>query len=159
MEVEGLDENAVVISGILGKFPKSDNINDLMANLLNGEDCVSEDNTSWKLGHSSKISSRLGRISNLTKFDNFFFGISAIQAKFLSPEIRMAMEVTFEAIIDAGINPVELRNKKTNVYGILLGLFQTVRASKMLQQFPKPIWQLSAFCIRILGGLNELKLY
>ncbi|XP_043496503.1 fatty acid synthase-like [Polistes fuscatus] len=31
----------------------------------------------------------------------------------------MALEVTFEAIIDAGINPVELRNKKTNVYGIL----------------------------------------
>ncbi|XP_043496467.1 fatty acid synthase-like [Polistes fuscatus] len=31
----------------------------------------------------------------------------------------MAMEVTFEAIIDAGINPVELRNKKTNVYGVL----------------------------------------
>ncbi|XP_043503365.1 fatty acid synthase-like [Polistes fuscatus] len=119
MEVEGLDENAVVISGISGKFPKSDNINYLTANLLNGEDCVSEDNTSWKLGHSSEISSRLGRIFNLTKFDNFFFGISAIQAKFLSPEIRMAMEVTFEAIIDAGINPVELRNKKTNVYGVL----------------------------------------
>ncbi|XP_043496387.1 fatty acid synthase-like [Polistes fuscatus] len=119
MNLEGLDDSAVVISGISGKFPKSNNINDLRENLINGEDCVSADHTRFKLGHSCNVSSRLGLISNLTKFDNVFFGINAIQAKYLTPEVRIALEVTFEAIIDAGINPVELRNKKTNVYGVL----------------------------------------
>ncbi|XP_043499968.1 fatty acid synthase-like [Polistes fuscatus] len=82
-------DNSAVISGISGKFPKSININDLKENLLNGEDCVI-------------------RVK-----------IRAIQAKFMAPEIKIALEVTFEAIIDAGINPVELRNKKTNFYGVL----------------------------------------
>ncbi|XP_043498678.1 fatty acid synthase-like [Polistes fuscatus] len=97
MNLEGLDDSAVVISGISGKFPKSNNINDLRENLINGEDCVSADHTRFKLGHLSK---------------------------FMAPEIKMALEVTFEAIIDAGINPVELRNKKTNVYGVL-GLYES----------------------------------
>ncbi|KAI4475747.1 hypothetical protein M0804_014115 [Polistes exclamans] len=119
MKVEGLEENAVVISGISGKFPKSENINDLRTNLINGEDCVSSDHTRWKLDDFPKIPLRLGTISNLTKFDNYFFGINSIHAKFMAPEIKIALEVTFEAIIDAGINPVELRNKKTNVYGVL----------------------------------------
>ncbi|KAI4475232.1 hypothetical protein M0804_014435, partial [Polistes exclamans] len=119
MKLGGLEENAVVISGVSGKFPKSENINDLRTNLINGEDCVSSNHTRWKLDDSPKIPLRLGTIPNVTKFDNFFFGINSIQAKFMAPEQRIAMEVTFEAIIDAGINPVELRNKKTNVYGVL----------------------------------------
>ncbi|KAI4475108.1 hypothetical protein M0804_014512 [Polistes exclamans] len=93
MKLEGLEENAVVISGVSGNFPKND---------------------------SPKIPLRLGTISNLTKFDNYFFGINSIQANFMAPEIKIAMEVTFEAIIDAEINPVELRNKRTNVYGVLI---------------------------------------
>ncbi|XP_043504550.1 fatty acid synthase-like [Polistes fuscatus] len=106
MNLEGLDDSAVVISRISGKFPKSNNINDLRENLINGEDCVSSDHTRFKLGHSCNVSSRLGLISNLTKFVKVFFGINAIQAKYLTPEVRMALEVTFKAIIDAGINPV-----------------------------------------------------
>ncbi|KAI4476144.1 hypothetical protein M0804_013834 [Polistes exclamans] len=119
MKVEGLEENAVVISGVSGKFPKRENINDLRTNLINGEVCVSSDHTRWKLNDFPKIPLRLGTISNLTKFDNYSFGINSIHAKFMTPETKIALEVTFEAIIDAGINPIELRNKKTNVYGVL----------------------------------------
>ncbi|XP_014614763.1 PREDICTED: fatty acid synthase-like, partial [Polistes canadensis] len=136
MKVEGLEENAVVISGVSGKFPKSENINDLRTNLINGEDCVSSDHTRWKLDDLPKIPLRLGTIFNLKKFDNYFFGINPILAENLSPELRMTMEVTFEAIIDAGINPVELRNKTTNVYGLdgysLLGNTRSLLANRIL---------------------------
>ncbi|KAI4476131.1 hypothetical protein M0804_013838 [Polistes exclamans] len=50
LKLEGLEDRAVVISRVSGKFPMSDNINDLRANLINGEDCISEDHTRWKLG-------------------------------------------------------------------------------------------------------------
>ncbi|XP_015189849.1 PREDICTED: fatty acid synthase-like, partial [Polistes dominula] len=67
----------------------------------------------------SKIPSCLGTISSLTKFDNVSFGISTLQSNNMSPESRIAIETTFEAIIDAGINLAELRDKKINVYGVL----------------------------------------
>ncbi|KAI4476139.1 hypothetical protein M0804_013829 [Polistes exclamans] len=73
---------------------------------MNGEDCISEDQTKWKLDKSSKVLSHLGRVSSLSKFDNIFFGINATQAQIIPPEVRMATEVTLKAIIDAGINPV-----------------------------------------------------
>ncbi|KAI4475231.1 hypothetical protein M0804_014434 [Polistes exclamans] len=73
---------------------------------MNGEDCISEDQTKWKL-----VPSHLGRVSSLSKFHNIFFGINAIQAQIIPPEVRMATEVTLEAVIDAGMNPVELKNK------------------------------------------------
>lgn len=47
--MENLDDDAIVISGISGKFPKSDNINELMENLMKGVDCVSSNHTRWNI--------------------------------------------------------------------------------------------------------------
>lgn len=50
MTLENLDDDAVVISGMSGRFPKSGNINELMENLMNGIDCVSADHNRWSIG-------------------------------------------------------------------------------------------------------------
>lgn len=34
----------------------------------------------------------------------------------MDPQLRMLLEVTYESIIDAGINPAELRGSRTGVY-------------------------------------------
>ncbi|XP_011706289.1 PREDICTED: fatty acid synthase-like, partial [Wasmannia auropunctata] len=57
----------------------------------------------------------MGTINNVKKFDADFFGLSFDQAHTLSPEARMLLEHSYEAIIDAGINPKQLRGKNTAV--------------------------------------------
>ena len=37
----------VVISGIAGKFPQSDNVKDLQKNLFNKVDCVTDASSRW----------------------------------------------------------------------------------------------------------------
>ncbi|XP_011689920.1 PREDICTED: fatty acid synthase-like [Wasmannia auropunctata] len=57
----------------------------------------------------------MGTINNVKKFDAEFFGFSFEQAHTLTPEIRLLLEHSYEAIIDAGINPKQLRGKDTAV--------------------------------------------
>ena len=47
------------------------------------------------------MNSRMGKVKNIDKFDDAFFGLSK-QADSLDPEARILLETTYEAIIDAG---------------------------------------------------------
>lgn len=56
-----------------------------------------------------------GKISELEKFDAIFFGVHYKQAHTLDPMCRMLLEHSYEALIDAGINPRQLRGTNTGV--------------------------------------------
>lgn len=60
----------------------------------------------------------MGKIKDddLQTFDNIFFNIPEKHANYMDPLMRMLMESTYEAIIDAGYNPQELRGSRTGVY-------------------------------------------
>ncbi|XP_072763653.1 fatty acid synthase-like [Anoplolepis gracilipes] len=58
---------------------------------------------------------RIGKINNIQKFDAKFFNISAEEAHVIDPGSRMLLEHTYEAIIDAGVNPAELKGTNTAV--------------------------------------------
>ncbi|KAL0099538.1 hypothetical protein PUN28_019748 [Cardiocondyla obscurior] len=58
---------------------------------------------------------RIGKINNVEKFDSQFFDISTTEAHIMDPAARMLFEHTYEALIDAGINPKELWNTRTSV--------------------------------------------
>jgi len=45
---------------------------------------------------------RFGKIRDLSKLDASFFGLQPKQADRTDPQIRVLMEVAYEAIIDAG---------------------------------------------------------
>ncbi|XP_018355604.1 PREDICTED: fatty acid synthase-like [Trachymyrmex septentrionalis] len=104
----------IVISGIAGRFPGSDNMNHLRENLFNKIDLVKADHGRWENEYPD-LSTRMGIINNLEKFDADFFGLSFKQAHVLMPEGRMLLEHSYEAIIDARINPKQLRGKNTTV--------------------------------------------
>ncbi|XP_029659420.1 fatty acid synthase-like isoform X2 [Formica exsecta] len=99
----------IVISGIAGRFPDSNNMNQLQENLLNKVNLLRADHCRWK------IARRMGVINNVEKFDADFFNVPFKQVHTLEPMTRMLLEHTYEAIIDAGINPKQLRGKNTAV--------------------------------------------
>jgi fatty acid synthase len=48
------------------------------------------------------IPARTGKLYNLDKFDASFFSIHNKEAQTMDPQIRMLLEKTYEAIVDAG---------------------------------------------------------
>ncbi|XP_050353705.1 fatty acid synthase-like [Nymphalis io] len=105
----------VVITGISGNFPDSDSIIHLQENLFKKVDLVSDDSRRWKLAHP-EIPQRTGKINYIKKFDASFFGVHYKESHTIDPMCRIIMEKTYEAVIDAGLNPKELRNTKTGVF-------------------------------------------
>ena len=47
---------------------------------------------------------RNGKIKDLRKFDASFFHVSPKQAEKMDPGLRMLLEVSYEALLDAGEN-------------------------------------------------------
>ncbi|EDW12340.1 fatty acid synthase [Drosophila mojavensis] len=107
----------IVISGLSGKFPESSNVEEFKQNLLNGIDMVTDDPRRWEAGIFG-LPERMAKMrdEDLEKFDDQFFSVHQKQAELMDPCMRMLLELTHEAIIDAGINPSELRGTRTGVY-------------------------------------------
>lgn len=45
---------------------------------------------------------RTGKLKDVSTFDAEFFGVSPKQADLMDPQIRLLLEVSYEAIVDAG---------------------------------------------------------
>ncbi|XP_046609412.1 fatty acid synthase-like isoform X1 [Neodiprion virginianus] len=105
----------VVISGIAGRFPESDNLTIFRENLLNKVDLITDDDRRWK-SDNPDIPQRTGKVNNIEKFDAEFFEVHFKEAHTMDPAARMILEHTYEAIIDAGVNPRQLRGTNTGVF-------------------------------------------
>ncbi|XP_053392677.1 fatty acid synthase-like [Mercenaria mercenaria] len=105
----------VVISGVSCRLPQSDNMEEFKENLMGGVDMVTEDDSRWKPGLYG-LPKRSGKLKDLSKFDASFFGVHPKQANSMDPQLRILLEVTYEAIVDAGINPEDIRGSKTGVF-------------------------------------------
>jgi 6-methylsalicylic acid synthase len=64
----------------------------------------------------SKTISKGYFINDLENFDAAFFGISPKEAEQMDPHQRLGLEVTWEALEDAGLNPKSLSGSDTAVY-------------------------------------------
>ncbi|XP_031628812.1 fatty acid synthase-like [Contarinia nasturtii] len=107
----------IVISGFSGRLPESSNIQEFKENLFNGVDMVNDDPRRWPNGLYD-LPTRIGKMKDedMESFDQQYFGVHQKQAECMDPQIRMLLELTHEAIIDAGVNPNELRGSRTGVY-------------------------------------------
>lgn len=70
----------------------------------------------WNNSMSQELPRRKGVINNVNKFDAQFFGIHSKQANSMDPQGRQIIECAYEAILDAGIHPQQLRNSRTGVF-------------------------------------------
>uniref|UniRef100_T1J426 Fatty acid synthase n=1 Tax=Strigamia maritima TaxID=126957 RepID=T1J426_STRMM len=106
---------SIVISGVSGRFPESDNVWEFRDHLFNGDDMVTEDDRRWPPGLWD-TPRRSGKLKHLNKFDASFFGFHSRQAHESDPQLRILLEVVYEAILDAGINPQLIRGSNTGVF-------------------------------------------
>ena len=105
----------IVIAGLSCRLPESDNIDEFWCHLINNEDMVTEDGRRWKPGLHG-LPKRNGKLKDLKHFDAAFFGVHAKQAHHMDPQLRLLLEVTYETLIDAGIEPQSVRNSRTGVF-------------------------------------------
>uniref|UniRef100_A0A8C2AHR4 Fatty acid synthase n=1 Tax=Cyprinus carpio TaxID=7962 RepID=A0A8C2AHR4_CYPCA len=105
----------IVIAGISGRLPESNNLEEFWQNLFNGVDMVTEDDRRWKPGLYG-LPGRNGKLKEIDRFDAAFFGVHPKQAHTMDPQLRLMLEISYEAIVDGGINPVSMRGSKTGVY-------------------------------------------
>lgn len=108
----GSEKETIAITGIAGVFPSSSSFDELKYNLYNKIDMVASE---VKPLHPD-IPKRCGRLPTVQKFDADFFKIEDIEAHSMDPALRMVLEKSFEAILDAGLHPSELAGPKTGVY-------------------------------------------
>lgn len=105
----------VVITGISGRLPESSNIEEFKQQLFDGIDLVTDDERRWPSGLYG-LPTRTGKLKDISQFDATFFGVHAKQANVMDPQLRMLLELTYEAIVDAGFNPNDVRGSKTGVF-------------------------------------------
>ncbi|XP_076294356.1 fatty acid synthase-like isoform X2 [Lasioglossum baleicum] len=122
----------VVITGIAGRFPESENVQQLKDNLMNKVDMVTDNYDRWQLDHA-EIPRDGGKVKNMEKFDAIFFGVHYKQASAMDPMCRMLLEHAFEAVVDAGVNPRQLRGTNT---GVIIG--SSIGESEKIWYYEKP---------------------
>ncbi|XP_012150604.1 fatty acid synthase 1 [Megachile rotundata] len=108
-------DDDIVISGISGRFPESSDVDEFRKNLFDGVDMVTDDERRWTSGIYG-LPKRSGKLKDISSFDATFFGVHAKQAHVMDPQLRILLETTYEAIVDAGYNPNDLRGSKVGVF-------------------------------------------
>lgn len=125
--IELLNAEPIAIIGMGCRFPGgSDNPEAFWQNLRNGVDAISEiPPDRWDADAyydpnpdaPGKMYSRYGGfIGQIDKFEPEFFGISPREAQSLDPQQRLMLEVSWEALENAGIPLNQLQRSKTGVF-------------------------------------------
>ncbi len=98
-------KDSIAIIGISGRFAKSDTLDELWENLIQGSD-LTEKVTRWDLSkHFSGDKSYCNYgsfINEIDKFDPGFFNISGLEATYMDPQQRIFLEESWKALEDAG---------------------------------------------------------
>ena len=115
----------VAIVGLSFRFPGTDTVA-YWDDLLSGKDLVTEvDAQRWskdaylhpdKTHTGTAYTFAAGSIGDISRFDAAFFGISPREAALMDPQQRILLEMCWEAIEHAGIQPGTLRGSDTGVY-------------------------------------------
>nr|MDQ3935788.1 acyltransferase domain-containing protein [Actinomycetota bacterium] len=144
-ELEQREREPIAIVGMSCRYPSAVRSPDeLWRMVAGGVDAVGEfpDDRGWDLDglhhpdpdHPGTVASRGGAfLRDIDRFDAGFFGISPREALAMNPQQRIMLELAWEALEDAGIDPSSLRGSDT---GVFAGVFHddysvgTARTSK-----------------------------
>ncbi|MDE2875260.1 MAG: SDR family NAD(P)-dependent oxidoreductase [Gemmatimonadota bacterium] len=116
----------IAIIGMACRFPGANDIEAFWSLLEAGGNAVTEGVPGSGVGRWGLIfgdeavqseGCRYGAfVDDIEMFDDAFFRISPVEAQLLDPQQRMMLEVTWQALEDAGIDPERIRGSRTGVY-------------------------------------------
>ena len=116
----------IAIVGMACRFPGANDIESFWKLLEEGGNAVTERAQGSSEGRWGMLfgdesyhgeGCRFGAfVDDIEDFDASFFRISPVEAKLLDPQQRMTLEVSWQALEDAGIDPDTLRESRTGVY-------------------------------------------
>jgi phthiocerol/phenolphthiocerol synthesis type-I polyketide synthase C len=122
----------IAIVGWAGRFPGANSISDLWSLLLEGRCAVTqvpaERFSQQRFGHPRRpergksYTFAAGVLDDIWGFDPSVFGISPREAEQMDPQQRILLQLTWEALEDAGIPPASMAGTET---GVFVGASQT----------------------------------
>jgi len=114
------EKESIAIIGMACRFPGGiSNSNDYWDLLTSGIDAISKspnERKEFATTEHSEIQEYGGFLNQIDKFDPHFFSISPKEAKRMDPQQRLLMEVTWEALENAGIPSASLSGTDTGVF-------------------------------------------
>jgi amino acid adenylation domain-containing protein len=116
---ETLDKSSeIAITGIAGRFPGAKNVDEFFENLLMGRSGISESSIVKKTLPGNIWVPRAGVLQDVEDFDYEFWHLSREEATEMDPQQRLFLEVTYEALTDAGIS---IHNMNSGRVGLFVG--------------------------------------
>ncbi|GFS52214.1 fatty acid synthase [Trichonephila inaurata madagascariensis] len=112
----GFDSEDIVISGMAGRFPECDSVGELKEALFNKKDLIEFRGTRFEKGDCNAPYDSPGLIKNLDKLDTTYFRVNNFLANMMDPGARTLMEVSYEAIADAGYDASNLKGQKIGIF-------------------------------------------
>ncbi len=110
-----MSKHEVYVIGLACRMPESRSASELWKNLVQAKDMVTADERRWPLGHAG-LPERSGKLPELDRFDAAFFRVHGPQARRMEPQLKLLLEVSWEALIDAQLDPADLRDADAGVY-------------------------------------------
>ncbi|APT93393.1 polyketide synthase [Corynebacterium phocae] len=119
------EEADIAVVGMAGRFPQAANVAEFWSLLERGATGTGPlPEGRWsEYAADPVISAQLARenttggyIEDIAGFDPEFFGLSPLEATNMDPQQRLALELAWEALEDAGIPANQLRGSNTGVY-------------------------------------------
>ena len=123
-----IEDDLVAIVGIACRVPMAPNPESFWKLLSNGESAITEvplgrrdsmlgESLAGLVESASENSARYGGfLDNIDLFDANFFDISPREAAAMDPQQRLMLELSWESLEDAGINPRSLVGSRTGVF-------------------------------------------
>ncbi len=109
----------VAIVGMACRFPGGPDVGSFWESLLAGSDAVTRGRPDGLIVDEETEAARSfgAYVAGLDRFDAEFFRIAPVEANLLDPQHRLLLEVSWEALEDAGLDPAGLRGSRTGVFG------------------------------------------
>ena len=121
-----LNIEPIAVIGMSCRFPKAENIDAFLSLLEQGESGMIDiplerwDNEKFydpDLNALGKLYiKQLGFIDNIKNFDADFFNVSPREAKFMSPQLRVFMEICYHALENANLSLDSIKDSNTGVF-------------------------------------------